>query len=108
MDLDVRHITLGFNVALCVITFAWNIYWRHYARYAALLFRKSFETPEKRTIRILFGLFLAGSLLSTIKVVVSLRPSIADLGWSIIYGAIIAIIFFAMDAFVHWLRPNGS
>src|SRR5258708_29355954 len=102
MDNDVRHVTLGFVIALCVVTLSWNIDWRHYSNYAALIFPKSFRTDEKRAIRIFFAFCFVGSVIKLIDVVASSPPSLGDLGWSLLWTAITAVVFFAIDAILRW------
>jgi len=108
MDPDVRHIVLGFNMAMCVVSLAWIIDWRHYSRYFALVFPGSSRTTQKRAIRFFFVLCLVGGLLGVIDSLANSSPSMSDLGWSSLYGAIVAMVFFAMDVILRWLRPNGS
>lgn len=107
MDPNVKHVTLGFNVAVCVITLVWNINWRHYSRYLTLVFPKSSKTPQKRAIRLFFAFCLVGSLWVTLEVILTSSRSMSDLGWSFLYGAIVLAVYFAIDVVLRWLRPDG-
>ena len=107
MDVDAKHVALGSSLALCVITLAWNIHWRHYSRYLGLVFPRSLRTPQKKAIRIFFAFAFAGSLTKVFEVFVETQHNMSDLLWSSLYGAIMAVVFFAMDGILRWLRPDG-
>lgn len=106
MEPDVRHMMIGANIAICAVTLVWNIDWRHYARYTSLIFRKSFETDEKRLIRSFFAFCFVGSFYNLVEVILTLRPSLNDWAWSLLYGAIIAMVYFVLFGFLRWLRPD--
>jgi hypothetical protein len=101
------HVVLGLYIALVVISIAWNIDWRHYMLY----WIRSAPPHDRRWavgIRILFLVGLLGTTWQLVSSIIDNRPSIEDLGLSVLYGLIVIVIFFAGDAIFRWRRARSS
>src|SRR4051794_4217045 len=100
---------LGGLVALVIVAFAWNLGWRHYARYflgpSALL-----QTRSAAGLRLFFLASLFGALWSLLSELIQHGTSITRLATAMIDGAIIAAVFFAFDGVFrwHWRRSGRS
>jgi hypothetical protein len=106
MEPEVQHLALGTIIGACLVTLSWFIGWRRYSRFFAWIFPTTWNTTRQRPIRYFFAIFFLVTVAAAIDAVVMLRPSVVDIGWSLLYGAGIAAIYFAIDGILRWLKPD--